>query len=270
MISCLTVTLPISERFEMLKRSIAAYQVQTFLDRELVVVVNMNSSRGIKSCYTEIKNYIDSLNDPSIRCLDIQGQRTLGELRNISVAQAYGDIICQWDDDDIFHPMRLEEQLNFLQSTGADANILAEILLFFDQTRELFYTNWTNTLDKGFAGSLMCKKNSVPLYPESGEQSTLGEDSYVVGQLNASGHLQHLKNKAYLMAYVSHGNNSWSAEFFNTIQSSLTISKGLFERKKEVLFTQISALQMGSEPIVFKTTNGDAYTYIPGDTPLIA
>jgi glycosyltransferase involved in cell wall biosynthesis len=270
MISCLTVTLPISERFEMLKRSIAAYQVQTFLDRELVVVVNMNSSRGIKSCYTEIKNYIDSLNNPSIRCLDIQGQRTLGELRNISVSEACGDIICQWDDDDIFHPMRLEEQFNFLQSTGADANILAEILLFFSETRELFYTNWSNTPYGGMTGSLMCRKSSVPEYPTSSERSKLGEDSYIVKLLNKSGRIHYLKDKAYLFTYVSHSSNSWSAEFFNTIQSSLTISKGLFERKKEILFTQISALQMGSEPIVFKTANGDAYTYIPGDTPLIA
>ena len=261
MISCLMVTLPTPNRIEMLKRSIRAYQAQSMRDRELVVV--MNSGRATKKCCRQLSDLISTINDPSIHLIDIQGDRSLGELRNISVSQARGRTICQWDDDDISHPKRLSEQYQQLQSTDSNANILSEILLFFNNPRSIFYTNWKNTPYRGFTGSLMCRTDFIPAYPQSGDYSMLGEDSYVAQILIASGRMQLLEDKAYLFTYFAHGENSWSQEFFENIHNTLTISAGLLERKKNIILEQLQFLELGLDPILFKSSTGDVFTYLP-------
>ncbi len=253
--------MPNPDRVRMIKRSISAYQSQSLRGSELVIV--MNSARGTKNSCHELLSLINQINDPTIRVIDIQGERSLGELRNISVAAARSSIICQWDDDDIFHPDRLRDQHAFLELTNADANILSEILLYLEPIRSIFYTNWGRTPYGGFSGSLMCKKNAIPMYPESGKNSMLGEDSYVSEILLSQGRLKPLTGKAYLLAYVVHGNNSWSSEFFEMIKNTLSISKGLLDRKKIELVNQIELLNLGSAPINFKSSNGEAFTYIP-------
>jgi len=56
---------------------------------------------------------------------------TTGELRNLACAEARGDIVAHWDDDDWSHPQRIEEQVEMLQSRGADAVGYRE-MLFWD------------------------------------------------------------------------------------------------------------------------------------------
>ncbi|APB98226.1 hypothetical protein A4F89_02170 [Polynucleobacter asymbioticus] len=264
MISCLTVTMPILERFEMLKRSIAAYQSQSFKDRELIVV--MNSERGNLEVCKKLHQFVSELNDPTIRVIDVLEHCTMGKLRNISVSEARGEVICQWDDDDIFHPERLREQYANLQSTDSDANILAETLLFQSQSRNLFYINWSQTPFRGFTGSLMSKKDALPRYPEHGENSTLVEDSYVAKIMLDSGRMQTLKNKAFLFAYVVHGGNTWSGDFFEMLKNTLAISKGLLERKKELLLDEMQLLNFGSEPVFVEGSNGGAFIYQSSST----
>ena len=259
MISCLTVTLPILERFEMLKRSIAAYQSQSFKDRELVVV--MNSERGEPEIRKKLHQLINDLNDPTIRVIDVLEQCSMGKLRNISVSAARGDIVCQWDDDDIFHPDRLKEQYALLLSTDSDANILAEVLLLQSRSRTLFYTNWSGTPFGGFTGSLMCKKDAIPSYPETGENSMFVEDSYIAKIMIDAGRMQTLKNKAYLHVYVVHGGNTWPGDFFEMIKNNLAISKGLLERKKAQLLHEMQFLDFGLESLSVEGSNGSSFNY---------
>ncbi len=247
----------------MLKRSVSAYQSQSFKDRELVIVVN--ADRGSTEACKELHHLIDGLNDHSIRLIDVIEPCSLGALRNITLSEARGEVICQWDDDDIFHPERVQEQYSLLQSTDSDANILAEILFFQSQSRALFYTNWGQTPFKGFTGSLMCKRNAIPTYPEHGENSRFAEDSYVAKILLDSGRMQILKNKAYLYAYVFHGGNTWSSDHFEMIKNDLAISKGLLERKKELLLDQMLFLDFGSEPLSIEGSNGSAFIYQPSN-----
>ena len=56
---------------------------------------------------------------------------TTGELRNLACAEARGDIVAHWDDDDWSHPRRIEEQVAMLQWRGADAGGYRE-MLFWD------------------------------------------------------------------------------------------------------------------------------------------
>ena len=91
----------------------------------------------------------------------------------------------------------------------------------------------------------------------------LGEDSYVAQILIASGRMQLLEDKAYLFTYFAHGENSWSQEFFENIHNTLTISAGLLERKKNIILEQLQFLELGLDPILFKSSTGDVFTYLP-------
>ena len=63
--------------------------------------------------------------------------------RNISRESARGDIHCQWDDDDLHHPERLERQFDYLLlQAGCEAVCLQETMQFFPRARALYCTNW--------------------------------------------------------------------------------------------------------------------------------
>ena len=110
LISCLAVTLPVAERFAFLTRSITDYQRQTHSNRELVLVLN----GGDPTVAELIRDHVAALRDPGIRVVEPAGSLTLGALRNISIEHAGGEIICQWDDDDFYHPERLARQFDAL------------------------------------------------------------------------------------------------------------------------------------------------------------
>jgi hypothetical protein len=45
---------------------------------------------------------------------------TIGAMRNAANAQSKGQIIAHWDEDDLSHPNRIQEQVALLQASGAD------------------------------------------------------------------------------------------------------------------------------------------------------
>jgi hypothetical protein len=61
--------------------------------------------------------------------------RTIGALRNHAIAQVKADIIVHWDDDDWSHPNRIAEQVELLQSSGADAVGYYEMLFWREREK---------------------------------------------------------------------------------------------------------------------------------------
>ena len=127
MVSCLMLTLPVPERLDFVMRSIAAYCRQTVVCKELVVVLDgrVNSGRDA------LLDYIGSLRRSDIRIVAPPGPLSLGQLRNISVAAARGDFLCQWDDDHCSHPERLARQLKHLLEGHHEAALLQDVVQYF-------------------------------------------------------------------------------------------------------------------------------------------
>jgi len=245
----------------MLQKSITAYQKQTHPSRELVILIE--NLPHLRFGYELVQSYIDSLNDDSIRLITLTKEHTLGELRNLNLLEAKGDLICQWDDDDMYHPKRLAEQYDCLSISGQDANILSEVLLFDLPSKNLFYTNWKSSPIQGFPGSLLAKKMSMPSYPEQGEQARLGEDAVVVHQLLIKNRLSTLPDKGYIYAYLFHNHNSWPQAHFNMLIDKLAISKGLLDKKEAIILSQLPFLDLGVDPINIQGSNQPAYIYYP-------
>src|ERR1700722_6580583 len=103
-VSCLMVTLPVPERLAFAKRSIDDFCHQTLPNKNLILVI----SGGVESVQNALCDYVRSLGRDDIRIFIPPGKLNLGQLRNFSLEAATGDIVCQWDDDDLHHPKRLE------------------------------------------------------------------------------------------------------------------------------------------------------------------
>ncbi|HEY3888641.1 MAG TPA: glycosyltransferase family 2 protein [Caulobacteraceae bacterium] len=255
LISCLMVALPVPRRLERLKQSLAAYVDQTHRRRELVLVVN----GGEPAAAAAIKAHVAALRRTDIRIVAPAGILTLGTLRNLSRASARGEVVCQWDDDDLSHPERLERQLAALVETGAEGVCLQEVMQFFPGERRLYCTNWRATEAQAHPGTLMLWSRSPAVYPETGARSRLGEDLDMVLQLQRRGGYGVLAGAPHLHVYISHGGNSWDAAHHRMLATSLGLSQGLLRRRESALREGLAPFDFGPGAVTVQGANGPAF-----------
>ncbi len=67
-------------------------------------------------------------NDPRIRYIRLPERHTIGQKRNIGCAQAWGEIVVHWDDDDWMAPWRLRYQVESLLNQDVDVSGLRSLL----------------------------------------------------------------------------------------------------------------------------------------------
>jgi glycosyltransferase involved in cell wall biosynthesis len=179
--------------------AIQTFQAQTYQNRELVVVDDDSDPT--------LARWISTQADPHIRLVRLSdAQQTLGELRNLALEQAHGLYVCQWDDDDLHDPLRLEVQLQTLRVRGAQASLLARWMIWWPQHQRLAlscYRNWE--------GSLLCRRSLMPAYP----CLRRGEDSQLLEQLSNSVRVARI-DMPRLYLYVVHGTNTFEQEHFET------------------------------------------------------
>ena len=134
----------------------------------------------------------------------------LGELRNRAVALARGPWVCQWDDDDRYHPQRLALQLAAAQRVAADVVFLTSQMHWFIDGGELVLEDWSREPYPAnvVQGSLLARKAVLPLYPALRR----GEDTALLAALVAQQvPIARLSGMPWLYAYQYHGHNTWDA-----------------------------------------------------------
>jgi glycosyltransferase involved in cell wall biosynthesis len=197
LVSCLMVT-----RGKLFPASFAVecFQRQTYANRELVMVCDAPG--------TEIERHCQELNDPRIRIVYPDTPCfSLGELRNFSLRAARGEWICQWDDDDLYHPQRLELGMAICQSMQANALFLSRWLLWSPLARKLGVSG-----AREWEGSMLALRDSVPVYPALAR----GEDTAVTQKMIATGRIA-LIDAPWLYTYVQTGANTWTGQHFDAI-----------------------------------------------------
>lgn len=191
-ISCLMVT-----RGELFPSvfAIQCFRRQTHAHRELVIVCDRPESK--------LPALLRRINDPKIRYV-AAAPATLGALRNLSVESATGDYLCQWDDDDLYHPNRLEVQLATLLKAGTVAHFLSQWIVWWPARRMLALSR-----KRVWEGTMLIRRGILAPYPEL----ALGEDTDVVDALRKQ-HQVAISAAAYLYCYIIHGRNSWHEAHF--------------------------------------------------------
>lgn len=207
-ISCLTVTY---DRLAQLKRAISCYCDQTYSNRELVIVTD-----GAPRFVRAVEDHLATLHRDDIRLVPLAGERrTLGKLRNRTLDEARGEIVCQWDDDDLSHPDRLAVQAARMAEEGAEVCFMTDHLQFIARDRRLMWTDWTHSGRvtgkwQLVPGTLMMRRDPRFRYPETGEAAVRGEDSALIDALYDRLKVARLSGEGHLYLYAYHGRNTFS------------------------------------------------------------
>ena len=204
------------DRPELIKKSIQCYIKQIYPNKELVIV-----SQGNDHSNTQIYNYIKSLNRDDIYFFTMPKIASLGEMRNASVELSKGLLICQWDDDDLYHPERLTTQFNDIRSGFFVASAYCNFLKLFSHTKELYWCDWSQKNEpshKFLSGSIMFYKSIFHMYdifyPEVGDQSSREEDLNVLIKIISKGKVVPT-TMGHQYTYVYHGKNTYELEHHN-------------------------------------------------------
>ena len=194
LVSCLMVT---RGKLFPARFAIACFQHQTYENRELIIVVDDSTC--------ELISYVTSLKDDRMRLVVVSaGASTLGELRNISVASARGEYVCQWDDDDLYAPERIQTQLAALLSTQASACVLRRWTLWWPEANRLAISG-----ARLWEGSILALRHVMPTYPALRR----GEDTEMMASLTQRERVLSLEVPD-LYIYIHHGNNTFDEQHF--------------------------------------------------------
>jgi hypothetical protein len=254
-VNCLMVTHAVPERFAFAQRSIADFCRQTLSNKIMVLVIN----GGIESDRRALCDFAESLRRDDIRIFTLPGGMSLGELRNYSREVATGDVLCQWDDDDLYHPQRLERQLALLLEGDLEAVYLQEVMQYFPGAKALYWTNWRGTELAGHPGTLMVRREVPIRYPTQGVEAHLGEDAEVARGLIARGRVGYLAGMPHLYIYVSHGANSWHDGHHKMLADQLSISQALLRRRERQIREGLAPHGFDHGTISLLGSNGPAF-----------
>ena len=223
-ISCLCIT---QNSWFQLKRCIQCFNAQIYPNKELIIVYESNNK-----CIDKIKK----INMQFIKLVEIPiyPKKTLGELRNISISNSIGKYVCQWDDDDYYHSLRLMKQYSCLLPSGKPACILNHWYTY-DNDNDVLYSKKSG---HWFEGSILAEKSILSKY----ENKRIAEDTPVISKLNSSGQLCRA-TLVNIYVYIYHGQNTWDKDHFNIfIKSSDPVTNNpLHKLLKQSIINEIKA-----------------------------
>lgn len=197
-VSCLMVT---ANRKMLAKRAVQCFINQSYPNKELVIIDDGDQD------YTDILSDIPAGELKYVR-LKKEPDFVLGKLRNRSLNEANGDYLVQWDDDDWYHPQRIETQAAVLDK-GYDACCISSAIMHLD-TEEFTDHPYIGILPDGIPGSIMHRRSDTIRYPETRR----AEDTVYLNDWIEKKYfkLDDSYNHLFLRAY--HGRNTWEQNHF--------------------------------------------------------
>lgn len=218
LISCLCVT---RGRLSLLARAIECFRAQNYPHKELIVVYEADDIET----FTFLKGISNDEIKPHV--IAVEPKRSLGELRNLSIEIASGEFICQWDDDDWYHPERLTKQLASALRQNKAASILPRWLIHQRDSDKVYCSNV-----RLWEGSLLCRKNILPAN-YAYDKKRKGEDSKLIETLFINDQLA-IEDFPELYVYCLSGENTWDhAHFEKILSASVELSRQDAEIVKE-------------------------------------
>ena len=196
LVSCLLVT---ANRAELCRRAVHCYLEQTYPNKELVVVDDGEQD------LTEVLSVIPS-EEVNYLKLEPSPDNVLGHLRNVALDAAKGDYVAQWDDDDWYHPQRLERQIAVLEA-GHDAVTLSSSLMHLD-TGEFVDHPYFGFLPNGVPGTIVHRADKTVRYPELRR----AEDTEYLDHWMARRYTK--LDEMHLFIRCFHGANTWEQTHF--------------------------------------------------------
>ncbi|MFH5831082.1 glycosyltransferase family A protein [Halalkalibaculum sp. DA3122] len=190
-----------ANRKHLMKRSISCFNNQSYANKELVIVDDGEQ---------DLSEALDAVPPGQLKYLKLEpsDDNTLGKLRNISLEQATGQYLVQWDDDDWYHPDRILIQSDYLDK-GYDACCLSGALMHLD-TPEYLHHPYVGKLPEGIPGSIMHRNDSSVRYPHTRR----AEDTVFLKEWMDRKYIQLPDRYSHLFIRCYHGSNTWEKDHF--------------------------------------------------------
>lgn len=154
---------------------------------------------------------------PGVIVTGAEASLTLGDLRNMTLARAQGDILMTWDDDDLHDPLRIETSVSALLQTHAAAVFLSRLLIWWPHRNIAAISNrylWE--------GSIAIWREYMCAYPALSRN----EDA-VVSDFITMNHPVAEIDAPHLYVYTITGQNTWDAQHFERmIQNADCVFEG--------------------------------------------
>jgi len=122
-------------RKEFLTETVNAILNQTYADFELIIVDNYSNYHFF--------GLIESFNDKRIKAYQNQNNGVIAINRNVGIQHATGEYLAFCDDDDIWLPKKLNEQINFVENN----NLKDEKIVLYSNSIE-FKEDGSNSVTK--------------------------------------------------------------------------------------------------------------------------
>jgi glycosyltransferase involved in cell wall biosynthesis len=217
LVSCVMVT---RGNPELVKKSIGYFVNQSWRNKELVIVTDRVSKK--------LKGVLDAeLSEVTYHLVNVPAGLTLGDYRNISVSNSSGEYICQWDDDDIYHPDRISACMRVLLKSGSSAVFLSRWTMIWP-ARNLACVSESRIWE----GSMISRRDVVPVYPSLKRT----EDTEMVDML-CRHHQISLLDYPKLYFYTVTGENTNTDDHFTGLFNRATLTYndyGLFVSTMEL------------------------------------
>jgi glycosyltransferase involved in cell wall biosynthesis len=191
-----------ANRAALARRAVRCFARQTWPARELIIVDDgdedyapmLNEFAGIAVRYERLPRR------DSVR---------LGGLRNVTLELAAGDHCMQWDDDEWYHPRRIETQMTALAAAGGGACVIRNTLMHLDDPALVEHLYRTG-LRAGTPGTILHERTAVR-YPNVAR----GEDSDFRDALRRTRRVHVLDaGLSHLLVRCFHGRNTWHRQHF--------------------------------------------------------
>src|SRR5690606_14520842 len=200
LISCLMVT---GNRSRLARRAIECFRSQTYTNRELVIIDD-----GAEDYEPMLQPYRDACVIHYHR-IEPDPKRFLGGLRNLSLDAANGEVLAQWDDDEWYHPQRLERQVESILA-GAGVCYLKNTLVHVNTPDMVEHAYRTDSRGSSIPGTVVHRRSDVRY-----ANLRRGEDAQYLDDLRARAKRSSPKGPhTHLFIRCFHGGNTWDASHF--------------------------------------------------------
>ena len=213
------------DRFDLFCRSFQCFCDQTYPHKELIIL-----SHGTDEYISMLRDYVTGRGRKDVALIGVSSRLPLGLLRNTAIKTCSGDVICQWDDDDLSHPDRIAAQLSAMDLFSSDATVLLENLHLFYDSKQVFWCDWTRSRqDLGLAGTLMIRRESLLSYRSD---MSSDEDSQLLFDLCHGGRrLALLGGMGCLYIYTYHGSNTFGRRHHQQLSRHLGLEHATLQMK---------------------------------------
>lgn len=206
LVSCL---LPTENRARFIGQAIGFFLQQDYPNKELIILHSKDADLPAGFEY------------PPNVSLICTGNIKLGAKRNYAINTVKGDLIAQWDDDDIYHPKRLSKQIAPLLTGEADITGFDDIL-FYETGKNVCWSGSPPVIRSMFDGGIACgtmvfRKEIWGTLTEYPDVSYREEGLFLLQALQNGARLKAIDGKD-LYIYVRHQSNTFRFRktFFNS------------------------------------------------------